>query len=637
MKTTWSIVLVALVACAILLQNYWHQYQEDVARIRVRHEQRENEQLAAKARAMEAALRQIYQGARTIALLPEVRALTGGNTPKDAPENWGATRFPPGTRQTVQQLYNNLATNVSVSEVYGVLTGFDPKKGETPFFMLDELILQEGAATPEAAKEKTHDPDRPEEFEDEEYAWLAGQLAEFARTTPQFSARSLDEMPLAVSPVMRTCDNSQYTSLARGQVTDAAGVLFAVPMHHPTGELSGLIAVIVRTNVLEALLLGVPAVIVTPEDAARATREGWSLPADPGPYLLVRATSGLRVHDRRATALGILSLDAPGLQARDLAMPGMPGWKLYKQADAAGLAAELAERRQRLRMNQAFTGLVAGGVLLALAWHAWTRRTRRLLIARTRETIGECSREIAAVAGTLATNCQKLAAGTHQQAAALEQTKSTLQDMSAATRQNDADSGEARSLAGVMRTGAEGGRQEMTGLAETMRTIEQTSQDISSTLDVIDGIAFQTNLLALNAAVEAARAGEAGSGFAVVAEEVRALAQRSAEAARNTDQRVKAALAHMRAGTEASQRASTVFQALHQEIERIDVLAGGIADACQHHAQGITAVTAAVQELHQVTTGTVQTAAESETDSQRLAAAVQHLQEVEERLRTMGR
>lgn len=600
--------------------------------LQVRMDQRaaDEAKLADKAHEIDGFFRQIYQGARTIALLPGVRSVKAPNAPKDAPKDWYKTHMTAEAHETMQQLYNNLAANVAVSEVYYVRRGFAPERGESPFMMLDELILQKPTtAMHEDSHGKADSPaaaDDPEESEEAEYAWLAPQLKQYEATAPRFNFNSLDEIPWVVSPPMRTCDNTQYTSVSKGDVHNASGMIFTVPVYGLDGEFGGLIAVIVRVNVLEARLMGIPSLIITPEDEARARREGWSVPTMPSPYLLTQTKTGLKLHDRRATDLEALPL--AGDSAVRQATLSMPGWELVRPLDLKAINADLANIRRSSYSRLALIVTVGFGLAGALGWYAWTVRSRKQLMSDLGGRVRSVSTEIQSVVQAMAEHCQQLNSQTQRQAIALGQTSASLTGLGKSTERNAQESTGAHDLTARMRSLAQGGCNEVVDLGKAIAELSKSSQDIASSLAVIDEIAFQTRILSLNAAVEAARAGEAGAGFAVVADEVRALAQRSASAARENEKRVHDAQEHMRAGEALCSRLTGTFRELHGQIQQIESASSGIAGDCRHQTQELKSVGMALRDIEQGSQVAAATAEQTAGGSQRLRQSLSSLDEV---------
>jgi methyl-accepting chemotaxis protein len=164
-----------------------------------------------------------------------------------------------------------------------------------------------------------------------------------------------------------------------------------------------------------------------------------------------------------------------------------------------------------------------------------------------------------------------------------------------------------------------------------MGEIEQSSNQIGQIIGVIDEIAFQTNLLALNAGVEAARAGEAGKGFAVVASEVRALAQRSAEAAKEIRALISASTQNVGAGVELVGQAGTALERIVGQIGEMAGLVGGIAASAQEQATGLDQVNHAVNQMDSATQQNVAIVEESTAASHALAAEAMRLSELVER------
>jgi len=202
-----------------------------------------------------------------------------------------------------------------------------------------------------------------------------------------------------------------------------------------------------------------------------------------------------------------------------------------------------------------------------------------------------------------------LAAAAEEQASALAQLNANAADVSQATDTNLAHLREATKLAEHTSACANHGGQSMEGMSRAMRDISQCSERIRLAVTAIDEIAFQTNLLALNAAVEAARAGEEGRGFAVVAEEVRQLARRSADSARETAQIVATAKTATGRGVETVDRVGREFQTITRELERLRTHVGETTEASQRQTQDMAAVAATLRELGSATGGAAEQAA----------------------------
>jgi len=178
-----------------------------------------------------------YHNVRTISLLPSIRKIGGRNRSGEGEDIVAGGRLSQDAFNTVQQIYNNIADDFSVSEIYAVIDGLNYRKGEIPFFMFDELIF---GGNPSSQKEEgATTRDTPEELEDEEYAYFPSQIAQLKSQHPRFDFNNIDAIPAAFSPMMRTCDNTQYTSVSRGDVHDAYGLLYSVPFYHHPRERAG--------------------------------------------------------------------------------------------------------------------------------------------------------------------------------------------------------------------------------------------------------------------------------------------------------------------------------------------------------------------------------------------------------------
>ena len=232
---------------------------------------------------------------------------------------------------------------------------------------------------------------------------------------------------------------------------------------------------------------------------------------------------------------------------------------------------------------------------------------------------------VGAAATEVASGSQSLAETASQQAASLEEMSASLEQMSALTSDNATSARTAKELAGHTQAAAKAGTEEMRAMSKAMSDIKLSSDDIAKIIKTIDQIAFQTNLLALNAAVEAARAGEAGMGFSVVADEVRALSQRCAQAAKETAAKVEHAIATTQRGVQINARVAQSLGEIVSKAQQVDELVAHIAVGSNEQAQGLTQVNAAVGQMEQVTQSTAASAEESASLAQTLNAQAQSM------------
>jgi methyl-accepting chemotaxis protein len=173
---------------------------------------------------------------------------------------------------------------------------------------------------------------------------------------------------------------------------------------------------------------------------------------------------------------------------------------------------------------------------------------------------------------------------------------------------------------------------QMVKLQGSMQALAESSADITKILKTIEEIAFQTNILALNAAVEAARAGEAGAGFSIVADEVRSLAKRCAEAARDTGAKIKVANDNTGAGAETGREVAATLEMILSKVRDVDSRIAEIATASGEQSTGITELNKAVRQLDQITQGNASTAEETASAAEELNAQSAELIHIVERL-----
>jgi methyl-accepting chemotaxis protein len=236
--------------------------------------------------------------------------------------------------------------------------------------------------------------------------------------------------------------------------------------------------------------------------------------------------------------------------------------------------------------------------------------------------------EIDAGSSQVSATSQSVASGASQQAASLEEISASLEQMSAMTDRNAQNATTAVNRSDEARTRANTCQDQMGRMSEAMGAIKQSSDSIAKVLKVIDEIAFQTNLLALNAAVEAARAGEAGKGFAVVAEEVRNLAQRSAQAARETATMIEESTTRADRAVSICNDVDSSLRTIVEGTREVNELLAQIASASREQAQGIGQINSGVTELDKVTQQNAGNSEELAAASEETAAQVASLKQV---------
>jgi methyl-accepting chemotaxis protein len=275
-------------------------------------------------------------------------------------------------------------------------------------------------------------------------------------------------------------------------------------------------------------------------------------------------------------------------------------------------------------LNRTSNYQLAGAMLVALVvtiavWRVLSRRMAGDVRAIAADLANGAS-EVVAAAGQVATSSQSLSQGATEQAAALEQTSASMEEMASMTRTSADNSQRAALLMTEVDGRVQSSHQALGTMVASMSAIQESSQKVGRILKTIDQIAFQTNILALNAAVEAARAGEAGMGFAVVADEVRSLAQRSAQAAKDTAELIQASIETAEAGAAHVAQVSSAIAGITASVAEVKGLANEVSVASRQQAQGIDQVSKAIGQMEKVTQSTAATAEESAAASEELNA-----------------
>jgi methyl-accepting chemotaxis protein len=246
-------------------------------------------------------------------------------------------------------------------------------------------------------------------------------------------------------------------------------------------------------------------------------------------------------------------------------------------------------------------------------------------LQETMQTISGATDGIRSGTGEISEASEGLSKRTEQQAASLEETAAALDEITATVRKTAEGANHARDVVATAKGDAERSGVVVNGAVEAMAQIEGSSRQISNIIGVIDEIAFQTNLLALNAGVEAARAGEAGKGFAVVASEVRALAQRSADAAKEIKTLIQASTSQVASGVDLVGQAGKALERIVAQIADINGIVNDIAASAKEQATGLAEVNTAVNQMDQVTQQNAAMVEQSTAASRSLAHEAQEL------------
>jgi methyl-accepting chemotaxis protein/methyl-accepting chemotaxis protein-1 (serine sensor receptor) len=285
------------------------------------------------------------------------------------------------------------------------------------------------------------------------------------------------------------------------------------------------------------------------------------------------------------------------------------GAKYSAQATATG------DRVQWLTWIVLVLSTVAGSAVL----YFFVRNLTGVLHKTVRE-LNDGANQVTSASSQVASSSQTLAQGASEQAASLEETSSSSEEITSMTRKNAENSATAATLMADVDHRVTEGNKTLGEMVVSMQEITASSDKISKIIKVIDEIAFQTNILALNAAVEAARAGEAGMGFAVVADEVRSLAQRSAQAARDTAGLIEESIAKSHEGGERLQKVADVIRAITDSTGKVKILVDEVNLGSQEQARGIEQISKAIAQMDGVTQNAAASAEESASASEQLSA-----------------
>jgi methyl-accepting chemotaxis protein len=633
----------------------------------------------------------IFQSLRTISRLPSVMKI-----------DRHATNVNSDGITTIQEIYNNLASNVSVSEVYIISKDLDPDRidpvtqaPETPILMFDDLIADDAGGGGVIKR-----------FEAEiyEYHLMRHQIQWFEQHTPTVKQTNGLDIPMISGPQVITCDNTVYNLTLNN--ADRTGMVFVVPFFGPDGNFKGMVAAIVRTKALRAVLPGKYVAMVNPHYGALLAAERGGLDAEdlryaravePDPKLIYSEVLPLSAHDPRAgwslwtgvpnaifyarpdvRAAGVfetaayavlamlaviavgavwfvdhnarlimratkaLNALADGDEGVTLAGAGKPGAigelsrsfgkfrqslqdkRAVEQTAAAERQAAEADRRRRdeaLGLAQANQKQVVNTVATALMNFAKGDLTWKIKDAFSadynslRLDFNQASATIEATMRSVTTNTRNVETGTNEiqqatsdiarrierQAVQVRQAAGTVDEVTGTVRQTSQSAADAAALAAAVHADATASSAVVTETVNAMQALAESSRQIGSIIGVIDEIAFQTNLLALNAGVEAARAGEAGRGFAVVATEVRALAQRSADAAKEIKTIISASSGQVGNGVKLVHETGEVLLRITGKISQLTERVADIAASAKSQAHALNQVNGTISQVEKVT------------------------------------
>src|SRR6056297_3509638 len=249
-------------------------------------------------------------------------------------------------------------------------------------------------------------------------------------------------------------------------------------------------------------------------------------------------------------------------------------------------------------------------------------------LTKINNNLRDGAEQVASASEELSSASQQLAEGSSEQASSLEETSATLDESNSMLQQTSDNTSRATEIAQLASNASNKGSNEMKEMMNSMKQIKDSSGELSKIIKVIDDIAFQTNLLSLNAAVEAARAGEAGAGFAVVAEEVRNLAQRSAKAAQDTTEIIEKNVKMSASGVTVAQKVQEALQEINTQSSELSKLIDQINAASKEQSQGISQINQAMGQMEQVTQQNASNAEETASSSEEMSAQAETLNEI---------
>lgn len=248
------------------------------------------------------------------------------------------------------------------------------------------------------------------------------------------------------------------------------------------------------------------------------------------------------------------------------------------------------------------------------------------------DNLGNSSAQISLASTQLSSSSQEIANGATEQASSIEETTTSMEELASIVKQNADNAREASSLSQKTSEASEIGYTQMEDMLDSMTEINKSSGEINKIIKVIDDIAFQTNILALNAAVEAARAGEAGMGFAVVADEVKNLANKAADAAKETAEMIENSIKRTEGGLEIAKKLAEIFKEILTNVQKVTEVSKEVETASVQQDEGINQVNKAIVQFDEVVQGNASSAEETASSAEELLTQVETLNDVVKQL-----
>ena len=310
-------------------------------------------------------------------------------------------------------------------------------------------------------------------------------------------------------------------------------------------------------------------------------------------------------------------------QAARTSIERMTEWNTNYGARAAAAASSASSSTRSLTWI-----LLLASIAVAVGFTFFVVTSMNRALNASLSELATSARQVADVATQVAASSQSLAQGANEQAASLEETSSSSEEINSMAQQNAAHAGDAARVVGEAGEGFAKTSVKLQQMVTAMAEINSSSDKIAKIIRVIDEIAFQTNILALNAAVEAARAGEAGMGFAVVADEVRSLAQRCAQAARDTASLIEESIAKSNEGKVKVNEVETAIKTISGQAAQTKVLVDEVLEGSQSQTKGIEQIAKALSQMEQVTQRAASSAEEGAAASEQLTAQAARLNDI---------